>query len=251
PRPRPHPESRAHDRRPGRLGESGDTPSRRGNPIPHARPYVLGVKTPEKILNTERTEKRGENHASFANSLCSLWSFSVFSVLKLLVLLLVADIFRGALAIKRNDLELPLDRHVSRQETNLAVARLVFEVSLDRDLFTIRSQGAAEFGHGVYFHLLPDPKCSFKYRDALLDGRQIQDLCIWITCLSQLEIRKGIDYELYRFVSLCSRRIHMHVRREAHSGRQRDEVARNGHSVRLFHAELQVRGLDGIGDFFA
>ena len=47
-RPRPHPESRAHDRRPGRLGKSGDAPSRRSHPIPHARPHLLGVRTPKK-----------------------------------------------------------------------------------------------------------------------------------------------------------------------------------------------------------
>jgi hypothetical protein len=45
----------------------------------------------------------------------------------------VADIFWSALAIDRHDLKLPLDRRGRQQKTNLAVARLVFEVSLDRD----------------------------------------------------------------------------------------------------------------------
>src|SRR4029077_19514126 len=48
PRPRPHPESRAHDCGLGRLGEFRDAPSRRGHPIPHPRPHLLGVGAPEK-----------------------------------------------------------------------------------------------------------------------------------------------------------------------------------------------------------
>ena len=74
PRPRPHPESRPHDRRSGRVGKSGDAPSRRGHPIPHPRPHLLGLKTPEKSL-TQRTLRKPEKAAQtplILRSLCGL-----------------------------------------------------------------------------------------------------------------------------------------------------------------------------------
>ncbi len=88
-RPRPHLESRAHHRRSRCVGKPRNAPPRRSHPVPHARPHVLGVGTPEKILNTEDTEKRGEERRKpnfSTNSPCPLWHFSVFCVLKLLTI---------------------------------------------------------------------------------------------------------------------------------------------------------------------
>ena len=84
----------------------------------------------------------------------------------------MSDVFRGPLAIQRQHLQLPLDRHRRRQKANLTVAGLIFEFSCNRDCFSVGGQRTAEIRCAGYLQILGYTEFALEHRDALIDRRQ-------------------------------------------------------------------------------
>jgi hypothetical protein len=163
----------------------------------------------------------------------------------------VPDILRCSLPIKRQDLQLPLNRNRSRQETNLAVACLILELSRNRDGLSIRAKPVAKVRCGAYLQVLADAECALENGHALLDRRQIKNLGARVNSRLELHFRDGIDHQVDRLVAFRPRRIHMDVRREPHFRSQRYTAAGNASAVGLLNHELKVGTFNGIRDFFA
>ena len=134
----------------------------------------------------------------------------------------------------------------------LLSACLIFERALDRDGFSIGAERVAELAGRIHFHILPDGKFPLVYGNFFLDHGQVEDLRAWINDGGRhFEFRLGVDHQANRLVALCSRRINVYVRRQAHVGAYGDQVAGRSGAIGESHGKLQVRSVDRIADFFA
>src|SRR5271157_1815893 len=103
-----------------------------------------------------------------------LWSFTNIDVL------LVPNIFRGSLPIERHNLHLPMHRNRGWQVTDLFIASLVIQSSVNRKCFPVRPKGRAKIPGGAYFQILGEAEFPLEHRHAFLDGRQIENFRVWI-----------------------------------------------------------------------
>jgi len=79
------------------------------------------------------------------------------------------NILWRSLPIERHDLQLPLNRDRGRQKTNLAIAGLIFDLTRNRDEFTIRTKRVAEVRRRGHLHVLAGAECALEDRHALID----------------------------------------------------------------------------------
>src|ERR1700739_1083817 len=142
--------------------------------------------------------------------------------------LLVPNVLRSSLPVKRQNLHLPTDRNRRWYITNLRIASLIFELSRNCEGPSIRQQRTAEIRDGTYFQILRDAEFPFKHRHLFFDGGKIKNFRPRITCRSELHSRRGLHDKSDRLVALNARRVHVHVRRKLYFGAQSDAPPRIG-----------------------
>src|SRR2546426_4394259 len=92
---------------------------------------------------------------------------------------------------------------------------------------------------------------TYRLRDTLLDGRQVNNFRTRVNCRPQLRFAHRGNQQVDRFVAFRPRGVYMDVRREPHLHSQRDTVPRKRHAIRLRNRELKMGCLDAVRDFFA
>ena len=165
-------------------------------------------------------------------------------------LLSVPNVLGRALAIERQDLELPLQRQGIWQEARFAIACLIVERSGNPKNPSIGPKRIAEVRRGAYLYILPDTERPFEYGNALIYGRQEQNLGRRVNLRPELQVRSRINDQFNRLVAFRTLCINMDIARQPHFSDQGDQTSGHARRVRLLNTDLQMGSLDGINYFF-
>lgn len=151
--------------------------------------------------------------------------------------LFVANILGSALSIERQNLQMPLHGNGFRQEADLTVARLILDLSGNRQGFAVRAQRVAEVRGGADLDVLPDAERPREDGHALFDGRQVERFRGRVNDRPELGSGRRIDRQLDWLIVRRARGVHVDVRRQLHFGGQGNEPSGKGGGVGLLERE--------------
>ena len=120
--------------------------------------------------------------------------------------------FRGSAgAIERENLQLPLDRDGSGNETSGLVAGLILQFAGNREEFAFLWQRSPKFGTGIDSYVLTDAEGAFIDRDFFLDSGQIESLRRGIDFRFQFQPGDRFENQLDGFVTLGAGRVYVNI----------------------------------------